>query len=100
MHGEGSTEGWGKEGTRGAHVEHVPHGCEPGRVEAQRLVERRRSLPRVERGAYAMRGEVRAGRRQGVWGSDGASGMHEEGPTEGWGPGHARSARKTCDAWS
>ena len=47
-----------------------------------------------------MRGEVRAGRRQGVWGSDGASGMHEEGPTEGWGPGHARSARKTCDAWS
>eukprot|EP00964_Phaeocystis_antarctica_P045214 scaffold26017_cov39-Phaeocystis_antarctica.AAC.1 len=36
----------------GAHVEHVGHGCDAGGVEAQRLVERRRGLPRVERRAY------------------------------------------------
>eukprot|EP00964_Phaeocystis_antarctica_P074683 scaffold45979_cov59-Phaeocystis_antarctica.AAC.1 len=36
----------------GAHVEHVPHGRDAGGVEAQRLVERLRVLPRVERRAY------------------------------------------------
>ena len=50
-------------GTRargGAHVEHAPHGCDAGGVEAQRLVERRRGLPRVERRAYgAERGATR-----------------------------------------
>eukprot|EP00964_Phaeocystis_antarctica_P161740 scaffold134170_cov109-Phaeocystis_antarctica.AAC.1 len=35
----------------GAHVEHVPHGRDAGGVEAQRLVERRRLLPRFERRA-------------------------------------------------
>ena len=35
----------------GAHPEHVAHGCDAGGVEAQRLVERRRALPRVERRA-------------------------------------------------
>ena len=44
----------------GAHEEHVVHGCDAGRVEAQRLVERRRVLPRVERRAYTVRGKVRA----------------------------------------
>ena len=34
-----------------------------------------------------MRGEVRAGRRE-VTGDGGASGMHGEGPTQGWGAGH------------
>ena len=44
----------------GAHVEHVPRGCDAGGVEAQRLVERRRALPRVERRAYrAGRGAAR-----------------------------------------
>ena len=37
---------------RGAHVEHIIHVCDAGRVEAQRLVESRRVLPRVERRAY------------------------------------------------
>ena len=32
-------------GTRGAHHKHVPHVCDAGRVEAQRLVEHRRALP-------------------------------------------------------
>eukprot|EP00964_Phaeocystis_antarctica_P005379 scaffold2944_cov60-Phaeocystis_antarctica.AAC.2 len=36
----------------GAHPEHAVHGCDAGGVEAQRLVERRRALPRVERRAY------------------------------------------------
>ena len=34
---------------RGAHVEHIIHVCDAGRVEAQRLVEHRRGLPRVAR---------------------------------------------------
>ena len=36
----------------GAHDEHGAHGRDAGGVEAQRLVERRRALPRVERRAY------------------------------------------------
>ena len=36
----------------GAHAEHAVHVCDAGGVEAQRLVERRRVLPRVERRAY------------------------------------------------
>ena len=47
----------GGQGTRGAHVEHVAHGCDAGGVETQRLVERRRALPRVETRAYVC-GEV------------------------------------------
>eukprot|EP00964_Phaeocystis_antarctica_P149894 scaffold117165_cov54-Phaeocystis_antarctica.AAC.3 len=53
----------------GAHVEHGVHGCDAGGVEAQRLVERRRDLPRVERkacdagrGADREAAEVAAGR--------------------------------------
>ena len=52
---------------------------------------------RVERRA---RDAVRAGREaaQGVWGDGSASGMREEGPTQGLGgTGHAQSARGT---WS
>ena len=33
------------QGTDGAHVEHMAHVCDAGRVEAQRVVERRRVLP-------------------------------------------------------
>eukprot|EP00964_Phaeocystis_antarctica_P067084 scaffold40596_cov57-Phaeocystis_antarctica.AAC.1 len=40
----------------GAHREHAGHGCDVGGVEAQRLVERIRILPRVERRAYTVRG--------------------------------------------
>ena len=42
----------GAQGTRGAHPEHVDHVRDAGRVEDQRLVERRRALPRVERRGY------------------------------------------------
>ena len=37
-------------GTRGAHPEHVVHGRDLGRVEAERLVERRRELPNRKAG--------------------------------------------------
>eukprot|EP00964_Phaeocystis_antarctica_P058048 scaffold34414_cov60-Phaeocystis_antarctica.AAC.3 len=40
-----------------------------------------------------MQGEVRAGRRAGREGGGGASGMHGEGPTQGWGPQRARAER-------
>ena len=45
VHGEGPTQGCGGQGTRGAHVEHPFHCRDAGRVEAERLVERRRALP-------------------------------------------------------
>jgi len=53
------------QGTRGAHVEHVAHARDLGGVKAQRLVKRKRVLPSRTEG-HAMRGEVRAGRREGV----------------------------------
>ena len=55
MHGEGPTQGWG---TRGAHVEHVVHISDLGRVEAERLVERLRDLPSRKAG-------MRCGKRYG-----------------------------------
>eukprot|EP00964_Phaeocystis_antarctica_P103323 scaffold68612_cov48-Phaeocystis_antarctica.AAC.1 len=91
MHGEGPAEGWGPQGTRGAHVEHAAHLRDAGRVEAQRLVERHRALPSRKEG-------IRRGARCGpegdrAWGGGGASGMHGEGPTRGWG-GRARAAAR------
>ena len=35
----------GEKSTPGAHVKHVLHRCDAGRVETQRLVEHRRALP-------------------------------------------------------
>eukprot|EP00964_Phaeocystis_antarctica_P163846 scaffold140798_cov250-Phaeocystis_antarctica.AAC.1 len=60
MHeGEGRLKAVGQ-GTRGAHVEHLVHGCDLGRIEAERLVERRRVLPSRKAGACdAGRGEAR-----------------------------------------
>ena len=43
---------------RGAHFEHGPHVRDAGRVEAQRLVERRRGLPSRKEGIVTVRGEV------------------------------------------
>ena len=51
---------FGSMAREGAHVEHIAHGCDAGGVEAQRLVERRRTLPRVARRACgAVRGSGR-----------------------------------------
>ena len=53
--GEGSTADWGQ-GT--GHVKHAEHVRDAGGVEAQRLVERRRELPRVGKRAYGAGGGV------------------------------------------
>ena len=58
----------------GAHVEHLAHVGDAGGVEAQRLVERRRALPRAERRAYDA-GRGAAGQEaQEVAGNRGAQG--------------------------
>ena len=58
-----------RQGTRGAHPEHGLHVRDLGRVEAERLVERRRKLP-SRKGRHEMREEVRPGRRvRALWGA-------------------------------
>ena len=42
--GGGSDSRLGRQGTRGAHVEHTNHARDAGRVDAERLVERNRVL--------------------------------------------------------
>ena len=85
----------GGSGTRGAHRKHAPHGCDAGRVEAQRLVELTRPVHLPSRKG-GMRCEARCSSGGGrAWGSGGENDVHAEGPTQGLGPGHARSARGT-----
>eukprot|EP00964_Phaeocystis_antarctica_P045217 scaffold26018_cov44-Phaeocystis_antarctica.AAC.1 len=55
-HGARSVQGWarlqiGSRARGGAYSKHLVHARDAGGVEAQRLVERRRSLPRAERRA-------------------------------------------------
>ena len=50
---------------RGAHVKHGLRARDAGRVEAQRLVERRRALPSTKR-KHRRRGDMRASRRKGI----------------------------------
>ena len=50
---------WGP-GMRGARPKHVTHVSNAGRVETQRLVEHRRTLPSQKRGIYMKRGEILA----------------------------------------
>ena len=74
----------GSMGTRSAHREHAFHDCDLGRVEAHRLVERRRDLPSQTEGIRcgAM---CRSGRWEGAWGGCGTRGMHGGGPDcDGW----------------
>jgi hypothetical protein len=56
-----------------AHVEHIVHVRISGRVETQRLVERRRLLPRVTP-RHMRRATQGGGRREGVWGACGGGG--------------------------
>ena len=97
--GKAKLKAFGGQGTRGAHVEHVAHGRDLGGVEAQRLIERRRGLPSRREG-HAMRGEVRAGRREGV--GRRRRKRHARGRPDSRlvGSGHARSARRTSGTWS
>ena len=66
VHGEGPTQGWGGQGRRGAHPEHLAHVRDLGRVPiAERLVERPRALPRRKAGMRCEK-RYRPGRREGV----------------------------------
>ena len=95
--GEGPTQGLGAKGTRGArsaHVEHVAHVRDAGGVKAQRLVEGRCVLPSRREGHAMREGEVRAGRREGLWCGCGTTrGMQgEKAQLKAWGP-RARAER-------
>eukprot|EP00964_Phaeocystis_antarctica_P063635 scaffold38196_cov42-Phaeocystis_antarctica.AAC.1 len=63
---------WGQRPRGGAYVEYGAHVRDAGSVEAQRLVERRRGLRRVERRVYRAGRGVRVGRREAA-GDRGAS---------------------------
>ena len=84
------SQGCGSQGTRGAHLEHAAHGSDLGRVEAERLVERRRELPSRKAG-------MRRGKRCGpggarALGGGDATGVHGEGPTQVQAPEGTRGA--------
>ena len=76
----------------GAHREHVAHVCDAGGIEAQRLVERRRVLPRVERRACGARCEG-AGWEAGGGGRPRCTQRAGTGSAADWGQGTGRSAR-------
>ena len=85
----------GGQGMRGAHVEHVAHGRDLGRVEAERLVERERFLPSRKAG-------MRRGKRYGpggvrALGCGDAISMHREGPTQG--SGARACVERTQNIW-
>ena len=80
------------QGTRGAHPKHLRHVCDPGRVEAQRLVERGRGLP-SRKGKRRRRGDMRTSRQKGGVGWSVAQAVGRPGL---W----RRSARQTSPACS
>eukprot|EP00964_Phaeocystis_antarctica_P096638 scaffold62917_cov58-Phaeocystis_antarctica.AAC.2 len=73
----------------GAHVEHSAHGCDAGRVEAQRLVERRRLLP-------SRKEDIRCGAACGTTG--GRAVRRRGGATSGICGAHPEHAIHVCDA--
>ena len=78
-------------GARGrAHEEHVVHVSDAGGIEAQRLVERRRALPRVERRAYAA-GRGAPGGRRAACDRGASAACRGEGSTADWEQGTGRS---------
>ena len=77
--GEGLKGDHGVRGTGGAHVEHGLHGGDAGRVEAQRLVERRRFLPSRKEGIQGRRRVGWEARAYGPVAVQGACGRGAEG---------------------
>ena len=74
----------------GAHLEHVAHVCDAGRVEAERLVERRRALPSRKEG-------VRCGARCGPGaGGRGPAAAHHEHHARGEGPAVKAGEARAC----
>ena len=84
----------------GAHSEHEVHVCDAGgAVEAQRLIERPRVLPRVKRRAYGM---VRGAEYRKAGSGERSRCMQRagEGSTADWEQGTGRSARRTSGTCS
>eukprot|EP00964_Phaeocystis_antarctica_P056753 scaffold33519_cov52-Phaeocystis_antarctica.AAC.1 len=77
-----------------AHIEHGVHVYDAGGVEAQRLVERHRALPRVER-RHAVRGEVNGSGGSRRWTTAAHAALAGEGAAADWGQGTGRSAPGT-----
>ena len=99
--GEGLTTQIGGRARGGAHVEHLAHGGDAGGVEGERLVERRRALPRVRRGVHARgagRG-IRVGRRKAA--DDGGARVERRALMAGTGAGgaHQEHVAHGFDAW-
>ena len=90
----------GEQGTRGAHLKHAVYISVTFDVSKLSGWLNARVSCRVERAG--MRCAARCGLSARAWGGGDASGMHEEGPTQGCvgGAGHARSARRTSGACS
>ena len=77
VHGEGPTQGYRGQGTRGAHSEHGADVRDLGRVEAQRLVERKRVLPSQEERVWCWaRGGLGGERARRGGGARGVQGWH------------------------
>ena len=96
---EGLSAGDRGEGTHpGTHMKHVLHGCDAGRVEAQRLVEVLRALPTRKVGIRAG-ARCEPGGERAVRGGDGSSGI--QGRALGWrgrGEGtHLKHGLHGCD---
>ena len=90
------------QGTRGAHIKHVAHVCGFGRVETQRLVERRRPLPSRKKG---MQSGQHAGREPGGRGVAVAQATRRRGPDcgdrrQGTRGAHPKHVAYVCDAGS
>ena len=88
--GEGPKGDQGVRGTGGAHIKHGLHGGDAGRVEAQRLVERRRPLPSRKEGIQGRRRVGWEARACGLIAVRGACGRGAEGRPGG--AGNWRSA--------
>ena len=91
--GEGPKGDQGVRGTGRAHPKHARHGGDAGRVEAQRLVERKRVLPSQKEGIHGRRHVRWEARACGVVAVQGAGRRGSEGRS--WGARHRRSARRT-----
>ena len=91
-------------GTRGAHIKRAHHGCNAGRVPAQRLVERRRFLPRRKGSMWEEGRHAGPGDGRGVWGGGGGASSVRREDTQlrrlcwQWHGAHRKHALHGCDA--
>ena len=92
VHGKGSTTEIGRK-THVAHPKHAAHSCDIGRVETQRLVERRRTLPSRRR-----RAQPHVGCRTRLLDIGKGKCCPTRGGAQGTRGAHPKHARHACDA--